>query len=339
MFSPASQLSQRLSANALAVCRAYLPKGRRSGAYWTCGDVHGTKGRSLFVKLWGERAGKFCDAATGQHGDLLDLIGLNRGFARLRDTLAEARAFLREPLPAPSSFAGPQIQASTHDRQKAAAKLFALGKPLPGTLAEAYLRGRGIALGLDLPALRFHPACYCRPNDTGPLKRYPALLAAITDVEGALTGLQRTFLAPDGRGKAPFDAPRRDMGLVLGHAVRFGQPDGVLAAGEGLETVLSLLTLFPTFPMAAGLGAARLAAMRFPPRLCRLYHVRDNDRAGGIAEEKLRHRCRALGIGFFTLAPALIDLNADLRELGPWATRERMLAQLTPQDRLRFGWG
>ncbi|MGO8777703.1 MAG: toprim domain-containing protein, partial [Rhodomicrobium sp.] len=128
-------------------------------------------------------------------------------------------------------------------------------------------------------------------------------------------------------------------GELLGHAVRFGRPDGVLAAGEGLETVLSLLTLLPTLPIAAGLGAARLAAMQLPRRLSRLYHLRDNDRAGGLAEEKLRQRCQAAGIGFFTLAPAYIDLNADLRKLGPWATRERMLAQLSPQDRLRFAWG
>ena len=64
------------------------------------------------------------------------------------------------------------------------------------------MRGRGIALDLDLPALRFHPACYCRPYTQGPLKRFPALLAAVTDLKGRLTGLQRTFLAPDGRGKA-----------------------------------------------------------------------------------------------------------------------------------------
>ncbi|MGO8778197.1 MAG: DNA primase, partial [Rhodomicrobium sp.] len=253
MFGPASKISQRLSAHAEAVCRAYLPKGRRSGAYWTCGDAQGTPGRSLFVRLSGDRAGKFCDAATLEYGDLLDLIRLNQGHAGLRDTLAEARAFLREPLPAPSSFAGPQIQASTHDRQKAAAQLFAQGKPLPGTLAETYLRSRGIALGLDLPALRFHPACYCRPCDEAPLKHYPALLAAVTDLDGRLTGVQRTFLARQGRDKARFDAPRRDMGELLGHAVRFGRPDGVLAAGEGLETVLSLLTLLPTLPIAAGL--------------------------------------------------------------------------------------
>ena len=34
------------------------------------------------------------------------------------------------------------------------------------------------------------------------------------------------------------------MGLLLGNAVRFGKPSAVMAAGEGIETVLSLLSLF-----------------------------------------------------------------------------------------------
>ena len=54
----ASELSHRLAAQAEAVCRAYLPNGRRSGRYWIVGDVTGARGRSLFVKLWGDRAGR-----------------------------------------------------------------------------------------------------------------------------------------------------------------------------------------------------------------------------------------------------------------------------------------
>ena len=49
----ASELARRLAGEAEAVCRAYLPNGRRSGRYWIVGDVQGTPGRSLFVRLWG----------------------------------------------------------------------------------------------------------------------------------------------------------------------------------------------------------------------------------------------------------------------------------------------
>ena len=53
----AAELSRRLSDDAEAVCRAYLPNGKRSGRYWIVGDVAGAPGRSMFVKLWGDRAG------------------------------------------------------------------------------------------------------------------------------------------------------------------------------------------------------------------------------------------------------------------------------------------
>ena len=169
-----------------------------------------------------------------------------------------------------------------------------------------------------------------------PLERWPALLGAVTDLDGALTGLQRTWLARDGGGKAPIDDPRRAMGQLLGHAVRFGEPSGVMAAGEGIETVLSLLSLFPALPMVAGLSAAHLAAILFPAALRRLYLLRDNDAAGAFAEERLWARCRAAAIELRVLRPAAKDLNADLRSLPPDAVRARMLPQMLAEDRFRF---
>src|SRR3981189_2603950 len=99
MSSLAADLARRLARNAEAVCRHYLSNGHREGRYWLVGDVANTQGRSLFVRLSGRDQGrgppaKWTDAATGEHGDLLDLIALNRGLDRLRDTLDEARAFL-----------------------------------------------------------------------------------------------------------------------------------------------------------------------------------------------------------------------------------------------------
>ncbi len=145
----------------------------------------------------------------------------------------------------------------------------------------------------SLPTLRFHPACYYRADDSAPLERWPTLLGAVTDLGGAITGRQRTWLAEDGGGKAPVDDPRRALGHLPGHAVRFGKPADVMAAGEGIETVLSLLSLFPALPMAAVLSAAHLAAILFPPSLRRFYHLRDNDAAGlfcGRAARRTRPR-------------------------------------------------
>ena len=61
MTSPAADLAARLAVQAEAVCRFYLPAGRRQGHYWIAGDVQGTPGRSLFVKLHGNGAGRWAD--------------------------------------------------------------------------------------------------------------------------------------------------------------------------------------------------------------------------------------------------------------------------------------
>ena len=89
--------------------------------------------------------------------------------------------------------------------------------------------------------------------------------------------------------------------------------------------------------MAAGLSAAHLAAILFPPDLRRLYLLRDNDAAGDFVEALLGDRCRASEIDCRVLKPAAEDLNADLR-LYPFETvKARMLAQMAAEDRLCFG--
>ena len=75
---------------------------------------------------------------------------------------------------------------------------------------------------------------------SSPTETWPAMIAAVTDLSGAITGAHRTWLAPDGVGKAAVDTPRRAMGGLLGHAVRFGAPCEVMAAGEGIETMSSI---------------------------------------------------------------------------------------------------
>jgi hypothetical protein len=254
-MSYANELSRRLAAQ--AVCRAYLPAGRRHGRYWIAGDVQGTRGKSLFVKLFGDGAGRWTDAATSQFGDLLDLIGLNKGFSDFRETLDEARFFLREPARIRSAGKSAQ-EMPDHDTVAAARKLYRFSRPIPGTPAETYLRGRAITAKLYRPSLRF-------PGDGGKRQSWPALLGIVTGLDGSLTGLLRTWLARDGSDKAPLPDPRRAMGQLLGNAVRFGKPKDVMEAGEGIETVLSLLSLFPGLPMTAGLSAAHLAAIRFLP--------------------------------------------------------------------------
>ena len=120
-----------------------------------------------------------------------------------------------------------------------------MSQPIAGTIAETYLRKRGITALHEIRALRFHPRCYYRPDVDAPTEIWPALIAAVTDLASNITGVHRTWLDPSGIDKAPVDTPRRAMGHLLGYGVRFGIATDVMAAGEGLETMLSLRSALP----------------------------------------------------------------------------------------------
>jgi len=209
------------------------------------------------------------------------------------------------------------------------------------TLVETYLRNRGITPLHEDGALRFHPRCYYRPDEDSPTEIWPAMIARVTDLDGRITGAHRTWLDPDGfdpvrLGKAPIDTPRRAMGDLLGNAVRFGMADDVLAAGEGIETMLSLRCVLPTLPMAAALSANHLAALLLPPTLRRLYIARDNDASGDGAAIALTERAQSAGIEAITWSPRRGDFNEDLRGFGLNSLQAALRVELIPQDIARF---
>ncbi len=211
-----------------------------------------------------------------------------------------------------------------------------MSRPILGTIAETYLRRRGITALHGTANLRFHPRCYYRHDLDSPTQIWPAMVAAVTDLGGTITGAHRTWLDPSGRDKAPIDTPRRAMGHLLGHAVRFGMAHDVLAAGEGIETMLSLRCVMSVMPMVAALSAAHLAAILFPRTLRRLYIARDNDPAGDGALANLIDRSREAGIEAITLSPRLGDFNEDLHEAGVNALRAAIRVQIAPEDVVRF---
>jgi hypothetical protein len=343
MARDASDLAQRLGRDAEAVCREYLSNGRREGRYWLVGDVQNNPGRSMFVRLKGAEsgkgaAGKWTDAATGEHGDLLDVIRESCGLLDFKDVADEARRFLSLPQPEPDPQPQPRPRPSSAPAgsPESARRLVSMSQPITGTIVETYLRKRGITALHGTGALRFHPRCYYRPDSYSPTETWPAMIASVTDLDNRITGAHRTWLSPDGSGKAPIDTPRRAMGDLLGNAVRFDRATHVMAAGEGIETMLSLRMALPHMPMVAALSAAHLAAILFPATLRRLYIARDDDLAGDNAMASLVERAQAVGIEAITLSPRLGDFNEDLRTLGIDALRAAARVQIAPEDVARF---
>lgn len=334
-----ADLSADLADRAESFCRQYFPDGRKQGNYWQVGDTSGAKGQSLAIRLQaqvGRKAGSWQDFATGQYGDLIDLLQERLGSVTLKETLREARSFLGE---APCHTVPRDTQraerphAASSKRIARARKLFAVGKPVLGTLAATYLQGRGITrLG---PALRYHPRVFLRQgeDDPDPPQRAPALLAKITDNRGQITGCARVFLDSSTGGLAGIESPKRILGQLHGHAIRFwsGTSRTDLIVGEGLENTLSVGTALPEFDLASGLTATHLSLFIPPPGIKRIWIARDNDEAGRNASTRLCNQLESLGIACGELVSNMGDFNDDLRAFGRDALRRSLLKAMKTQ--------
>ena len=236
--------------------------------------------------------------------------------------MEEALAFLSLPRSAPAN-AGDHTCG--YDREESARRLWRRCRPIDGTHAEAYLHARAIG-HYRFPALRFHPDLLHR-DDNG-IHRLPALVAAVTGDDGAIEGVQRTWLDPKRPAKADLVRPRKALGRVHGRAVRFsGTASGAtLLAGEGIETVLSLVTAVPGIHAAAALSAGSLGAFEPPHDLALLVIARDKDVQGGHAANRLQLRCAERGIPSTVIVPEHSDFNDDLIAIA----EETLAARIAP---------
>jgi hypothetical protein len=180
--------------------------------------------------------------------------------------------------------------AETAKRAQQAHRLWREAQPIVGTVAENYLRGRGIVC--DLPkTLRFDPECWHGATAS----RHPALLALVEGGEGF--AVHRTYLRPDGSGKAAIDPAKAMLGAVSGGAVRLCDAPGALVVAEGIETALSLSCGLLRRPSTiwAALSTSGLRGLRLPPQKGRLTIASDGDSAGRAAAQSLAERAVALG--------------------------------------------
>ena len=139
-------------------------------------------------------------------------------------------------------------------------------------------------------------------------------------------------LSPD--SKASVSRPRKALGRVHGHAVRFGDPaDGAsLLVGEGIETVLSLVTAVPSIAAAAALSAGSLGAFSPPAGTTRLVIARDNDDEGERAALRLARRCARASVAATVIVSRGSDFNEDLLTFGPAALAARTAAALRDRE-------
>lgn len=179
----------------------------------------------------------------------------------------------------------PIARADRSDR--AACRLWRCAVPVAGTRADSYLSARRITARST--QLRFHPQTPLGPK--GSAIFLPAMLAAVTNDEGVMAA-HRTFLDPDAPRCAPFERPKRALGLLGSAAVRLAPPkSGRLGLAEGIETALSATQLFG-IPCWATLGNDRFGLVSIPDSVTELHLFIDND-AGGLRAEARAHAAYA----------------------------------------------
>ena len=138
------------------------------------------------------------------------------------------------------------------------------------------------------------------------------------DNGGGTEDVQRSWIDPKRPAKANLARPRKALGRVHCRAARFGgsATGATLLAGEGIETVLSLVTVVPGIHAAAALSAGSLGAFEPPQGLALLVIVRDKDVEGGHTANRLQLRCVERGIPSTVIVPEHSAFNDDLIAIG-----------------------
>lgn len=169
-----------------------------------------------------------------------------------------------------------------------------------------YLENRGLHQQKPPVDIRTHEALLYWDEDVGQA-RFPAMLARMTDADGIVTAVHRTYLTEDGV-KAPVAVPKKITATssIRGAVVQLGEPDAVLGIAEGIETALAAAEWFEMAVWAA-IGAENLANFSaVPAGVRRVVIFADND-ANFVGQEAAYRLAKRLVSSGFQVEVALPD--------------------------------
>jgi hypothetical protein len=121
------------------------------------------------------------------------------------------------------------------------------------------------------------------------------MVALVTDgISGMPQAIHRTYLARDGRGKAPVASAKMMLGPCKGGAVRLAEPEDLLMVGEGIETCLAAMQA-SGHPAWAALSTSGLRALDLPKDVRDVIVLADGDEAGEAAARDCALRWKRQG--------------------------------------------
>lgn len=324
------EIVHRLRAAAETWVPRHFPNGRREGDEWRLANIRGDaprKNGSCVIALKGPHAGDWYDHDGGSGGGPLSTLENATGlsgrelFAHAAEEVGWASAAPARREPPPSS--------KEKDSQREIAIILSRASSIAGTLAETYLRSRGLAVP-QCDDLLFHPDLAHWETKAG----WPALIGVVRDCKNEVVGLHRIYLRPDGATKAEITHPKKMLGKVSGGAARLAaiRDDGRLGLCEGIETGLAVMTAAPDLPVWATLSTSHLEQVVLPPEAREVIILADNDSSGaGLrAAETIARKLKAEGRKAAICQPprADTDFNDLLMSDGPGAVADLVRAAL-----------
>ena len=289
----------------LSVVAAGSLKLFRAGREWkACCPFHDDRTPSFTIYAEDRR---FMCFGCGAEGDVLDFVMKAHGVG-LRDAITMIDSGVTSLVKQCRADRAPEAE---NDRRAEALAIWNDAVPAPGTLAETYLRARGLVL--PIPAsIRFARL------RLGRSATMPVLVAAVTSLAGAITGIQRTFLREDGSGKATIAGGKAklSLGKIRSGAIRLAPAAEELVVTGGLEDALTLQQELGR-PAWAATGETMIAAVALPAATRSVIIGADNDAAGEHAARKAAERFALQGrqARIMRPCPPHKDFNDQLRAM------------------------
>ena len=263
-----------------------------------CCPFHDDRSPSFRVYANGTRW--ICHAGCGG-GDVLDFIRKQHQVG----TTDAVRIVSSGNLPT-VHVAAPCAGIGRGDRLEDARAIWRSASPAPGTLAEVYLRSRG--LHLPIPAsIRFAMLPYGQRDGL-----HPVLVAVVANANDQFIGIQRTYLNASGTRKAAVPKPKLSLGRITGGAIRLAPAARSMFVTEGLEDGLTLQQEHGRATWVAT-GAGNLTSMILPAGVESVVVGGDADEAGEAAARKAVEALTHRGIRARAVFPMEAkDWNAEL---------------------------
>lgn len=227
-------------------------------------------------------------------------------------TMRQVQAHLRAKLKAAIADLEEQDENRRAKNRESAERIWNEAVPAVATLAESYLRHRGILIPIP-DGLRFHPKVWNQEKKA----HYPAMIAYRTAPDGGFGGIHRTWLSANGRDKLHVHAPRKDLASIVGSTIRLAPVAGELGLGEGIETALSCPQLCDGLPAWAAGSAYTLEHAVLPPEVKKVSLLEDQDIDGKYACQEARFRFYQEGRAVRIIRPSIgNDLNDEVMSHG-----------------------